>query len=190
MSAKYEISRTQILTTIMFCSFLIILNLFLLIQNQKLKQFVQSPRESSITVGKKILPLSGFDNFDNKVELKSNKQQKTLLLVFSSACRFCDRNASNWKKIIQSNSSDEIKMFGVSLGKDGEKFLKKHGFEKQISTLNISLDNLSKKPIFDVTPQTILIDSKGKAERVWSGVLNEKSLDEVLTKIVAVKSVK
>lgn len=188
MSTKYEISHTQGFAIIILCSFLIILNLFLLIQNQKLKQFAQNSRESSVTVGKKILPLGGFDNSGNKVELKPNKQ-KILILVFSSTCRFCDRNADNWKKILQLSNSGEIKMFGVSLGKDGEKFLNKHGFENQIPMLNLSFDSLSEKPIFDVTPQTILVDSEGKAEKVWSGILDEKSLDEILNTTLTVKSV-
>jgi len=184
MSAKYEISRPQILAIIFFCFILIGLNLFLLIQNQQLKQLTQNSRESSITVGTKILPLSGFDATGNKVEVNPNAEQKTLLLVFSSTCRYCEQNASNWKEILQAAKSEEITVVGVALGKDGEKFLKKHGLESQFSTINLLPDKLTQIPPFDITPQTILLNFDGKAEKVWSGVLDKKSFNEVLDTVV------
>jgi len=32
---------------------------------------------------------------------------------------------------------------------------------------------------FQLTPQTILVDSAGKVERVWTGVLNDSALAEL-----------
>ena len=187
MSAKYEISRPQILAIILFCLILIGLNLFLLKQNQGLKQLTQSNPESSITVGTKLLPLGGVDATGNKVEVNPNTEQKTLLLVFSATCRFCDKNASNWKEILNTMSSEKIKVVGVALGKNGEDFLKKYELGNQFSTVNLLPDKLTQAPPFDVTPQTILLDSDGKVEKVWSGVLDKKSFNEVLDTVVAVK---
>ena len=187
MSAKYEISRPQFFAIILFCLILICLNLFLLKQNQGLKQLTQNTNESSITVGKKLLPLSGVDTAGNNVEVNPVAEQKTLLLVFSATCHFCAKNSSNWKEILNKMSSDKIKVIGVALGENGEDFLKKYELENKFSTVNILPGKLAQAPSFDITPQTILLDSDGKVEKVWSGVLDKKSFNEVLDTVVAVK---
>lgn len=184
ISAKYEITRPQLLALIFFCFILIGLNLFLLKQNHQLKQLTENQNESAVTVGKKILPLSGLDTAGNKVEVNSNAEQKTLLLVFSATCRFCEKNASNWKEILQNIKTDKINVVGVALGKDGEEFLKKHQLNGKFSTVNLLPDKSSPLPIFDVTPQTILLNSSGEAEKVWSGVLDKKNFNEVLDSVV------
>lgn len=186
MSAKYEISRSQILAIILFCLVLIGLNLFLLKQNQELNRLIQPSQESVIAVGSEVLPLSGLDNSGKKVEIASNLEQKTLLLVFSSTCRFCEQNASKWKEILQTKYIEKVRIVGIALSKDGEKFLKKHGLEDKFSTLNLSPDNLRDKPLFSVTPQTILLNSEGRAKKVWNGVLDEKEISEILDELAAV----
>ncbi len=163
-------------------------HLFLLKQNRQLKQLTENSNQSAVTVGTKILPLSGLDATGNKVEVDSNAERKTLLLVFSATCHFCEKNASNWKEILQNIKSDKISIVGVALGKDGEEFLKKHGLDGKFSTVSLLPDKSSPLPIFDVTPQTILLNSNGEAEKVWSGVLDKKNFNEVLDSVVAVKS--
>lgn len=183
MSAKYEITRPQLLAIIFFCLILISLNLFLLKQNRGLKQLARSNSESSITVGTKLLPLSGVDNSGEKVEVNSNIKQKTLLLVFSAACHFCAKNSPNWKEILTKVSSEKIKVVGVAFGENGEAFLKKYELENKFSTINLLPGKVAETPPFDITPQTILLDSDGKVEKVWSGVLDKKSFNEVLDSV-------
>lgn len=168
MSAKYEISRPQLLAIILFCLILICLNIFLLKQNQGLKQLTSNQNESSITVGTKLLPLSGADSLGNKVEINSNTKQKTLLLVFSATCHFCAKNSPNWKEILNKIQSETFNVVGVALGENGEKFLKKYGLENKFSTVNLLSDESIKAPSFDVTPQLFCLIPMEKLKK--SGV--------------------
>ncbi len=143
MSAKYEITCPQFLAIIFFCFILFGLELFLLKQNQ-INQLTENRNESAVTVGTKILSLIGLVTTENKVEINSNAERKTLRSVFSAACRFFEKNALNWKEILNPIPSEKINNVGsVSLGENGEKFLNKflqcalRGFYRRVGTINL-----------------------------------------------------
>lgn len=189
MSTKYEFNRKQILTILVFCFILIGLNLFLLKQNSNLKQTINANQKSILTIGETILPLKGKDFSDNHVEIGVVEKHKTLLFIFSATCYFCDQNASNWRRLAERIKSKKIRMIGISISEDGEVFIRKHKMENQFLTINFTTDMLAKKSLFDATPQTILLDTQGKVEKIWRGILDEKSFEQVLDSMIAVDSI-
>ncbi len=181
MSTKYEITRRSFVILTLFCLLLIGTNAYLLKQNFELRKVKRN--DSSISFNTPIFPLKGTDFKENKVEIKTESNKKTILFVFSSNCQFCHKNMPNWVKITNFKDQPNTRIIGVSLGENGAKFIESYEFNHFFPIVNLSPEDVDVNPPFDITPQTILVNSDGNVEKVWSGMLNEKSLSEIIAEL-------
>jgi hypothetical protein len=160
---------------------LMLVNVMLVEQNKKLKVLASRPdRALEVKPGTALPPLEGLDisGATNSVRYGQDLR-KTVLLILSPRCQVCDGNMPNWKAIINGLDRRSFRLAAVSLQSEGFRaYLSRHGVDniptltkldpKQMVAYNLAL-----------TPQTILIDSDGKVEKVWTGLLRGKDKQDV-----------
>ncbi|MCU1253737.1 MAG: hypothetical protein JWM83_36 [Candidatus Angelobacter sp.] len=164
------------------CSVVLLAANFALIhQNQQLKaQLSLPPPALEAAAGTQMPDLRGFDPDGKPVEVLYGKDpRKVLVLVFSPTCPFCDQNWPKWEQVISSLDRSVVRPVGVDVTSTAKApFLSQHQltglpvFEKVEPRVMLNYR-------FQLTPQTILIDSAGKVEKVWTGVLNDSGVSDL-----------
>ena len=178
MPVQYSFSRSQVFTFASLSFLLLLLNIGLLIQNRQLSA-AQATAESNITVGTQILPIRITDEDGERKEMLPSGA-KALVLVYSNTCQFCEKNTPNWRTIVSAAKANKLQIVGIGLGRNANAYLDRHGLTALNSTISLNKVRGGEVPQFDVTPQTILLDSDGRVEQVWSGVLSSERVVEVM----------
>ncbi len=84
-----------------------------------------------------------------------------------------------WQKLVKNIDGSSYRVVGLSLKPEGVKeYIERH----QLGNISVIAkpdrkDLVKYKP--SATPETVLIGSDGKVEKVWSGVISEKSQAEL-----------
>jgi hypothetical protein len=152
---------------------LLLLNIMLAKQNRTLKIMGAKPdRALEIQPGTALPTLEGFDRSGGKQRIDyGNDSRKTVFFVFSTRCRACKENMPNWAAVIKGLDQNRFRPAAVSLQSDG---VDEYAAEFGLNQIPIITEIDPKYKVayhFGLTPQTILVDSNGKAEKVWTGTL-------------------
>ena len=163
------------------CLLLLALNIALIHQNIQLKsQLSVPPPALEASAGAKVPDLRGFDLEGKKVEVAYGKDpRKVVVLVYSPVCPFCEENWPKWQQVIAFLDRSAVRpvMVDVTSTTNAE-FVSRY----QLTGLPVlvQVDPLARVNYrLQLTPQTILVDSDGTVEKVWTGVLNDPSLAEL-----------
>jgi peroxiredoxin len=181
LNSSYEVSNKMAAMFIMMTTILVVINILLMGQNKKLKSSVEKGgRSMEIQPGTQLPPITGIDLNGNQFKLDYGQDpRKTLLLVFSPSCRFCKENMPNWEAIMGGVDKNSFRVTGISLMENG---LKEYLAQYGLSDLPIvaEMDPQARAAYnLILSPQTILIDSEGKAERVWTGLIEGEKKAEL-----------
>lgn len=181
LSAGYMISkRGAILLTVLILT-LLVLNVILVTQNRNLRAAGSvGTRSIALKEGTIVPALSGLGLDGNKITLNyQNDPRKAVILILSPHCGYCTENMPNWQAIAQSLDRKLYRIMAVSITNDG---VKEYIAQHSLSDVPVIADVEPKSRVsyeMNVTPQTILIDSQGKVEKVWTGVLQQHERAEV-----------
>ena len=134
------------------------------------KYFFSSSKTSSKTptIGKQI----SIENFD----FSTNK--KNVFIVMMKGCRFCEASMAFYKKLIQQNQNNNIKIIAVfpPESPEIETYLKKYGI------IGFEIKYLHPSSLeTEATPTIIVTDETGKIIKYWIGSLSEEKEMEVTT---------
>lgn len=160
---------------------MIIMNCVLLKQNLNLKaQLDERQRSMVLKPGTMLNELEGNDVDGNQYVLSyGSNRPKTVLLVFSPLCGYCTQNLKNWRALYEGLDRKAFRVVAVSTISDGVKeYMSSHEF----NIAPVISDVAPKKKVeyeMTVTPQTILIDSDGRVESVWAGVLDQQDKRQI-----------
>jgi len=163
------------------CVVLLAANIALIHQNSQLKaQLSLPPPAMEAAAGTQMPDLRGVDLAGKPVEVLYGKDsRKVLVLVFSPTCPFCDQNWPKWQQVISSLDRSAVRPVLVDVTSTTTAgFVSQH----QLASLPVIVKADPKATVdyrMHLTPQTILVDSAGKVEKVWTGVLNDSSLAEI-----------
>jgi peroxiredoxin len=188
MSVKYTISRSHLFILLIFSLITIGLNIFLLKQNFDLKKAYLTT--DAIPSEIQLLPLN-VKNSDNDVFqllAETDTNSKTILFVFSSMCKFCHKNIDSWKKILEVKQKENLshtKVVGISFDQDTTEFVKQHDLENQFLVVNLLENKIENENIFSSTPQTLILNSEGKIEKAWNGLLTKDEVLEIISLLKA-----
>lgn len=162
------------------CLLLLAANIALIHQNSQLKaRLALPPLAMEAATGAKMPDLRGFDLEGKPVEvLYGQDSRKVLVLVFSPVCAFCEKNWPMWNQVISSLDRSAVRPVAVDVtSTSSASFVSQH-----LPGLPVFLKVEPQATVnyrFQLTPQTILLDSAGKVEKVWSGVLSDSSVSEL-----------
>ncbi len=184
-SKNYTVSKMNIVVAISLGGCLLLLNIFLFVQNRNLK--VNSDgrnREIVLKEGKALLPLVGIDADEIKQTLDWGKDgRKTVVMIFSPQCGYCRENMPIWNEIISKADKSLFRIVAASSIAEGAKeFVEAYEF-KGIPILIEPEPRSKVEYVMYLTPQTILVDQTGKIERVWIGPVQNEKKSEIETSL-------
>lgn len=175
-SNKKAITLLTIVGVVLLC-----VNVLLVRQNKKLKILAVRPdRALEIRPGTAVPPLEGIDsNGDWQSINYGQDSRKTILLVLSTRCSACIENMPNWQAILNTLDRQSFRLAAVSLQSEGFKeYASRHGIN-QVPVLTKIDPKYRAAYNLALTPQIILIDTHGKVEKVWTGLLRNEDKQEV-----------
>jgi peroxiredoxin len=160
---------------------LLVTNVLLVQQNKKLKVLASRPdRTLEIKPGTALPPLEGYDSDGNRRSVHYGQDsRKTVLLVFSPRCSACGENMPTWEALIDRLNQQSFQIAAVSLQPEG---VKEYARQRGIDRIPILTRIDPKYRVaynLALTPQILLIDSGGKVEKVWTGVLRGEDKQDV-----------
>jgi hypothetical protein len=119
---------------------------------------------------------------DSRTIDAENLKRRTLLLVLSAECRYCEQNARQWRELISSlgrgDSSPPVIALSLSDAEDTAGYLEDNKLE--VPVLLIDREGLRALGLPGV-PGTIVIDPGSDTMRSWIGVLSEAEASTILT---------
>jgi len=160
---------------------LALVNVLLVQQNKKLKVLASRPdRVLEVKPGTALPSLEGFDGNGARHSIDYGRDsRKTVLLVLTPGCQACEANMPNWKSVVNGIDRQSFQLAAVSLKPEGFKgYLSRHGMDDVPSLTKIDPKSMVAYNLA-LTPQTILIDSSGRVERVWTGLLRGNDKQDV-----------
>jgi peroxiredoxin len=163
------------------CLLLLAANIELMHQNSELKsRLSQAPPTLEAASGSQMPDLHGFDLKGKPIQVDYGKDpRKVLLLVFSPTCPYCDENWPKWQQVISSINRSAIRPVAVDVTSTASTtFVSQHQLEELPVFLKVDPHAMVSYRL-QLTPQTILVDTAGKVEKVWTGVLNDSAVAEL-----------
>ena len=160
---------------------LLALNAGLITQNRDLKaRFSPPPPEMQVKVDAIVPALEGLNPYGEKLAFPYGRDpRKTIVFVFSPTCSFCEENWPGWRQITERLDITTVRPVAVDISSSATlEFVASHGLADMPLIAKIEPKSLLSYR-FRLTPQTILIDSHGRVEKVWSGVLTSEQVEEV-----------
>jgi peroxiredoxin len=115
------------------------------------------------------LQATGADGRRTTIAL-AGQQQPTVIYVFSPTCHWCTRNWQN-VNMLAGRLRESHRMVGVSLSaRELAGYIRKVkvGFPVYSADIDKPVGS-GKKEFSGATPQTVLVDTNGKIQRIWSG---------------------
>lgn len=167
--------------------FLLVSNGLLLSKNTRLQsELAATERSREPVVGALAADLDGTD-VDGKPLLvrfaRAAESRKTLLLVLSPTCPFCEKNWPSWKEIRESAVSHDTRVVYVDVSSRlDHAYLSHNGLAHETVLTGLSL-HTAQEHRFGATPQTILISGKGVVERVWTGLLGQSDVRDIMRRL-------
>lgn len=161
-------------------------NVALMRQNTALRANVSNLRgELRISLNVPLqLPLKGvaFSGSPLTIDVKpaSAGGRPKILFVLSPECRFCAANWANWHDLLKDRAADSnwqsvFVNIGPALDAD---YIERHGIGSFVVFQSVSADTALAYRLYS-TPQTIIVDTSGRARGDWQGVLNPKQIAEI-----------
>jgi peroxiredoxin len=159
---------------------LVVLNLALIIQNRNLRGSQARGNSVVLKEGDLVPSLSGLDIDGKEFTLDfTSDSRKALILIFSPRCGYCTKNMPNWTAIADGLDRRSFRIVEVSTISEG---VREYVDQYRLTGVPVVSDVDPKTRVayeMNVTPQTILIDSHGRVEKIWTGVLQRDELTEV-----------
>lgn len=156
-----KITRTAELTANTLIIIVAILLVFILFQKYFFNTLTTSNESAKLqpVIGSKI----------NLPNITWTSQTKTLILVLDARCRFCKESAPFYKRIVENNKNNNVKIIAVfpTNEEEGKVFLKQLGLDN----IDVKQSSLNKIKVGG-TPTLILINDKGEIINFWVGKLH------------------
>lgn len=179
-SSGYTIGKRTALLAVLLVAALLILNASLIIQNRRLRGQESGLRSTVLKPGSVVPSLAGMDLDGKAFTLDYGKDpRKAVMLIFSPRCGVCTKNMANWKAIAEGLDRNSYRLVAVSIVSEG---VKEYVSQQKLTNVPIIAEVDPKSRVsyeMNVTPETLLIDPKGKVEKVWIGLLLPQEQTEV-----------
>jgi hypothetical protein len=189
--ANVEVETTSLrgrITTVALVA-MVALNFYLVNQNRQLAAALlseQGVRRSvtEVAAGRVLPPLTGRNLEGKPVSFAYGVDNRsTLILVFSSMCPVCEENWPAWSRILARVDTGRVRIAAVDLLSGApDSYLSRHGIKVDWVIRNVEAASLTSYK-FSLTPQTLVVDSRGRVEHVWTGPLSVADLITIETSL-------
>lgn len=159
---------------------LLVSNLSLLALNRQLRQRLTEVAKPHLEAGDLVPPLRALDGAGGAVRLDfTGSGPRTLLLVFSPTCGWCDLNLPSWSALLDAVAGRSLRTVAVATRPEqAAEYARRNRLARAVVLVEAEpRDALAYRLV--VTPQTILIAPDGRVERIWVGALRDENLREI-----------
>jgi hypothetical protein len=134
-------------------------------------------RKTTVPLGVVLPPLEGEDLSGKQIRVAAdNPGHPTVLFVFSPICHFCASNWPKWTSMLSSEVQGGWRPVFVNVGIPSTRdFQKSHGIDHYITLDKITAETQLAYRL-SVTPETIVLNSEGKAVKMWVGELSPEDV--------------
>ncbi|MBI4429572.1 MAG: redoxin domain-containing protein [Ignavibacteriales bacterium] len=118
--------------------------------------------------------------FRSPLELK----EKQLIFVFTTTCKFCKANVSQWQQLASAAKQRNVKVFGISRDSMSKTaaYVNDNSIRYNVFVPN-DIKQFGEANRLPGVPLTIVREPTGTVEGIWVGTLDDKQTKEVLHKI-------
>lgn len=167
-----------------FIAFLILAfltsNYLLARQNRFLKAKLVRTGQQYLGAGDHVPTLRGL-GLENEIKTITHgrgEEKDTLLLVFSPSCGWCKINLPNWQAILD-QASERYRIVAISISREKTaEFVNEYGLSKTAVIVEPEPRDLLAYR-FQLTPQTILVDSAGTVKKNWLGAFGAEERQDI-----------
>jgi peroxiredoxin len=159
---------------------LLVSNLSLLALNFRLQQKLADATTLHLKTGDVVPSLHGLDARGRALKVSfGDSQVSTLLLVFSPRCGWCDLNMPSWSALLEKARDRPLRTIAVATRQEGAaEYAERHQLTRASVMIEAEPKDVAAYKMV-VTPQTILIGSTGRIERIWVGALLDDDLRDL-----------
>jgi hypothetical protein len=165
---------------VLLCVVLLTSNLVLLQRARKIQRVYDALREFTLQVkpGTHVPAIEGFDVGGRWASVGVEGQRPLVVFVFSPRCAFSDRNWPNWTELLPAVEHTARTVFVDASRTADPAYLGSHPTGKAIVIAKPDAKAVASYTL-SMTPQTILVDSRGMVRKVWSGVLTDSDVADI-----------
>lgn len=156
-------------------------------ENHQLKKN-SNPKAEQVKAGD-LFSITTLEELENKNKPDTTSRQ--LIFVFTTTCPFCKLNMQQWREISSFADKNNVAVLGVSL--DSKESTTKYLEENKLPfPVYIPKDSPQFKKVNKVftVPQTIVLSSKSRVDKVWTGLLSDKTALEVKGYLASISNIK
>ncbi|HYO12907.1 MAG TPA: hypothetical protein VE685_06925 [Thermoanaerobaculia bacterium] len=160
-------------------SALVVSSFLLIRQNNSLKNKLLKKGPQYLTAGELVPALRGLDLNNRIITVPHRHGEKdTLYFVFSPSCGWCKINLPNWQAILD-QASERYRIVAVSISREKTaEYVHEHGLSKTSVIIEPEPRDLLAYRL-QLTPQTILVDSKGSVRKNWLGAFGSEERQDI-----------
>lgn len=155
-------------------------NLALLALNHRLRRGLAAAAKPHLEAGDVVPPLRALDASGKPAHVGfGGDGRRTLVLVFSPTCGWCDLNMPSWSALLDGAGPRGVRTFAVATRQErSAEYAARHRLARAGVLVEAEpRDAFAWRLV--VTPQTILIGPDGRVERNWVGALRDEDLREI-----------
>jgi peroxiredoxin len=152
-------------------------NMFLIQQNRALSRL----RRPYLAVGAEVPAFGGhgLDKEEHRFTF-SPGSAPLLLMVYSPACEYCERNVDNWRRVLAAADPRRLRIVEVDMSSSGQPPL----LLSEKATIIAKPDPSSARAYsLWLTPQTVLVDGSGRVRGIWTGVMTNREVQTLIDMI-------
>jgi hypothetical protein len=139
---------------------------------------------NSIAIGNHLPQLHGRTISQDDIVLNLAAQKHgTLILVLSPVCPYCRVNFHNWREVVKVARHDQVVWVDITNTADST-YLSSVGILPSENLILLE-DKECRRLGLVVTPTTILVDSHGIIKWLWSGLMNDKQVNQLRSLLAA-----
>lgn len=143
----------------------------LAVGGEVLTRYLRSSRTSrSVEVGDPLATVPGLD---------WSQHRQTLLLVLNTGCDFCQESVPFYQKLAQAQHPDGDGMEVVAVFPNEAEFVRQFTARESLSVRSVPEVPMETLHV-NATPTLILVNSDGRVERSWVGVLTARQEIDLL----------
>lgn len=114
---------------------------------------------------------------------RTTKAQRTLFFVYSPECRVCDVNWPQWNRVRTAAASAGTRQLFIDLtATSTDPYLTRNGIASTHVITHVPAAVAGRLRL-TVTPQLILTNQRGEVTAVWTGVLTELDVSDVIRRL-------
>lgn len=175
---KFTLKRIDVLLLLVIL-ILTVTNVFLLRQNRSLKAAMALNSPASLQEGTLLPSFTANTILGQRRTVDFSASEKTVLLVFQADCPACEHIVPLWKDLKVDCDRRQFQVFGISLDNQAKtnSFLTSKGLDLESFA---GLDAAFKDRYgLRETPLTIVINRTGTVEKVWAGLPDNETAQDV-----------